>query len=423
MSLFGTLNTAVSGMSAQASLLSTIGDNIANSGTTGYKSAGVEFETLLGNQSSNNYQSGGVTPVTRYGISNQGNIIGSTQVTNLAVNGGGMFVVQSPSGSPVMTRAGAFVPDSAGDLVNAAGFKLMGYNLADGSQVSANGVGGLEVVNVNGQALTAAPSTAGTLSVNLPSNDPVATDPASANAADSSYSGKTSLVAYDNLGNAVNLDIYFSKTADNTWEVSVYNHADANATTGNFPYASTSGGLVPLTPTQDLAFDPTTGDLTSGSPLTVNIPNGAQPLTIDLSKSTQLAAGFGINTATVDGSSPSTLDHIAIGQDGTITAIYKNGIQKSIYQIPLATVTSPDQLTPLSGNVYEASQTSGDMIIGKAGSGPFGQIDSSSLEQSTVDIATQLTDMITAQRGYEANSKVIQTASTLLSDLIGIVGQ
>ena len=417
MSLFGTLNTAVSGMSAQASLLSTIGDNIANSGTTGYKSAGVEFETLLGNQSSNNYQSGGVTPVTRYGISNQGNIIGSTQVTNLAVNGGGMFVVQSPSGSPVMTRAGAFVPDSDGDLVNAAGFKLMGYNLADGSQASANGVGGLDVINVNGQALTAAPSTAGTLSVNLPSNDAIAAVPASSNTAGANYSGKTSLVAYDNLGNAVNLDIYFSKTADNTWEADVYNHADASATGGSFPY--TSG---PLT-TQAMSFDPTTGDLTSGSPLTVTIPNGASPLTIDLSKSTQLASGFTINTATVDGSSPSTLDHIAIGQDGTITAIYKNGIQKSIYQIPLATVTSPDNLTPLSGNVYEASQTSGDMIIGKAGSGPFGQIDSSSLEQSTVDIATQLTNMITAQRSYEANSKVIQTASTLLSDLIGIVGQ
>ena len=412
MSLFGTLNTAVSGMSAQASLLSTIGDNIANSGTTGYKAAGVEFETLLGNQSTNNYQSGGVTPVTRYGISSQGNIIGSTQVTNLAVNGGGMFVVQSPSGSPVMTRAGAFVPDSSGDLVNAAGFKLMGYNLADGSQASANGVGGLGVINVNGQALTAAPSTGGTLSVNLPSNDPVAATP-------TSYSGKTSLVAYDDLGNAVNFDIYFSKQSDNTWQADVYNHADANATSGNFPYSS---GPT----TQILDFDPTTGNLTSGSPLAVNVPNtGSAPdniINIDLSKSTQLASGFTINTATVDGSSPSTLDHIAIGQDGTITAIYKNGIQKSIYQIPLATVTSPDQLTPLSGNVYEASQTSGDMIIGKAGTGPFGQIDSSSLEQSTVDIATQLTNMITAQRGYEANSKVIQTASTLLSDLIGIVG-
>ena len=416
MSLFGTLNTAVSGMSAQASLLSTIGDNIANSSTTGYKDAGVEFETLLGNQSSNNYQSGGVTPVTRYNIADQGDIVGTSTVTDMAVDGAGMFVVQSPSGSPVMTRAGDFVPDSNGDLVNAAGYKLMGYNLADGSQASANGVGGLEVVNVNGQALTAAPSTTGTLSVNLPSNDPVATTPASANSSSSTYSGKTSLVAYDNLGNAVNLDIYFSNTGNGTWEADVYNHADADPTSGNFPYSS-----GPLT-TQSMSFDPTTGDLSSGGSLSVNIPNGATPLTLDLSKSTQLASGFAINTATLDGSSPSTLDHIAIGQDGTITAIYKNGIQKSIYQIPLATVTSPDNLTPLSGNVYEASQTSGDMIIGKAGTGPFGQIDSSSLEQSTVDIATQLTNMITAQRGYEANSKVIQTASTLLSDLIGIIG-
>ena len=421
MSLFGTLNTAVSGMAAQASYLSAVGDNIANASTTGYKSADVQFQTLLGNQATSNYQSGGVTPVTRYGIANQGAISGTSNVTDLAVQGGGFFVVQGPSGTPVMTRAGSFVADANGNLVNSAGFKLMAYNLTDGSQASANGVGGLELVNVNGQALSAAPSTAGTLGLNLPSNDAIVPTTATANnntlaSSAVSYSGKTSLVSYDNLGNAVNLDIYFSKTAANTWQADVYNHGDA-ASTGGFPYAAAA-----LT-TTSLSFDPTNGSLLTGSPLTVAIPNGNPALTIDVSKSTQLATSFNINTATVDGSSPSTLDHIAISQDGTITSVYKNGIQKSTYQIPLATVTSPDQLTPLSGNVYEASLSSGEMIIGKANSGPFGAIDSSSLEQSTADIATQLTDMITAQRSYEANSKVIQTSSQLLQSLIQIVGQ
>ena len=421
MSLYGTLNTAVSGMAAQANMLGTIGDNIANSNTVGYKGASVQFETLLGNTSATNYESGGVQSRVRYGIADQGNIIGTSSVTNLAVSGDGFFVVQSPSGSPVLTRAGDFVPDGSGNLVNAAGYKLMAYNLTDGSQVSANGVGGLQVVNVAGNALSAAPSTAGTLSINVPSSDKISTALPSANANPSVYSGKTSLVAYDSLGKAVNMDIYFAKSAANTWEVSAYDNATADPTTHGFPYATnaTSTSPVPLVAAQTLTFDPDTGKLASGNPLTMTIPNSAggasTTLTLDVNKMSQLATGFTINTATVDGSSPSTLDHIAISKDGTITSIYKNGIQKSTYQIPLATVTSPDELTPLAGNVYEQSLSSGDMVIGKATTGPFGAIDSSSLEQSTVDIATQLTNMITAQRGYEANSKVIQTSSDLLS--------
>ena len=414
MSLFGTLNTAVSGMSAQANMLGTIGDNIANSGTTGYKQASIDFETQLGTQSMSSYTAGGVQSTVRYGIGDQGTLTSTTSSTDLAVQGDGFFVVQDPDGNTALTRAGSFVPNAAGNLVNTAGYELMGYNLTDGSSATANGVGGLQVINLSKQSLSASPSTTGTLGFNLSSNAAAVTGntPAS-NAADATYTSKTSVAAYDNLGNQVTLDVYFTKTSDNTWEATTYNQADA-ASGGGFPYSS--GSLS----SQTLAYDPTTGKLdtvggaTTPLDLSVPIPNG-KTLAIDVGQSTQLAAGFSVGTATIGGSAPSKLDHITIGADGTVTSVYANGVQTPSYRVPLANVPSPDNMTSLTGNVYEPSLNSGEMTVGAAGSGSLGSIKSDSLENSTVDLATQLTMMITAQQSYEANSKVITTTSALLT--------
>ena len=414
MSLFGTLNTAVSGMSAQANMLGTIGDNIANAGTTGYKQATIDFETQLGTQSASSYTAGGVQSAVRYGISAQGTLSSTTSTTDLGVQGNGFFVVQDSNGATALTRAGSFVANAAGNLVNTAGYELMGYNLTDGSSATANGVGGLQVINLSKQSLSASPSTTGTINFNLSSNaTAVAGDTPASNQADSTYTSKTSVAAYDNLGNQVTLDIYFTKTSDNTWEATTYNQADA-ASGGGFPYANAPLG------SQTLAYDSATGKLasvdgaTTPLGLSVPIPNG-KTLSIDVGHSTQLAADFNVATATIGGSAPSKLDHITIGTDGTVTSVYANGVQTPSYRIPLANVPSPDNLTSLTGNVYEPSLTSGEMTVGTAQTGSLGAIKSNSLENSTVDLATQLTMMITAQRSYEAYSKVIQTASDLLS--------
>ena len=438
MSLFGTLNTGVSGMAAQANLLSTIGDNIANSSTDGYKRATVDFETMLGNQTNSDYTSGGVQSKVRYGISDQGTLTSTTSVTDLAIKGNGFFVVQGSNDSTALTRAGSFVPDASGDLVNTAGYKLMGYNLLDGSSGTANGTGGLQVINLSKQQLNAAPSQTGTLQFNvdsnataiaaasLPSNNPgTATTTASQDG-----SAKTSIVAYDNLGNSVTLDVYLTKTSDGTpatgaaagtpatWEATVYNAADANGTGGY-----TAGPLA----TQSLGYDDTTGKLvsvdgaTTPLQLSVGVPNG-KTLSIDVSQSTQLAADFTVNTATIDGSAPSKLDHVTIGTDGTVTSVYANGVSQATYRIPLADVPSADNLTSLTGNVYQVSLASGNMTIGTSTTGSLGEIDSSSLEDSTVDLATELTSMISAQRSYEANSKVIQASSDLLKVVDQLTG-
>ena len=414
MSLFGTLNTAVSGMSAQANMLGTIGDNIANAGTTGYKQATIDFETQLGTQSASSYTAGGVQSTVRYGIGAQGTLASTTSTTDLGVQGNGFFVVQDSNGNTALTRAGSFVANAAGNLVNTAGYELMGYNLTDGSSATANGVGGLQVINLSKQSLSASPSTTGTINYNLSSNATAVTgDTPASNAADATYTSKTSVAAYDNLGNQVTLDVYFTKTGDNTWEATTFNQADA-ASGGGFPYASAALSSQTLTYNATTGKLETVGGATTPLDLSVPIPNG-KTLSIDIGHSTQLAADFNVATATIGGSAPSKLDHITIGTDGTVTSVYANGVQTPSYRVPLASVPSPDNMTSLTGNVYEPSLTSGQMTVGTAQTGSLGAIESNSLENSTVDLATQLTMMITAQRSYEANSKVIQTASDLLS--------
>jgi flagellar hook protein FlgE len=436
MSLFGTLNTGVSGMAAQANMLSTIGDNIANSSTTGYKEASTAFQTLLGNQTANSYTAGGVSTQIRYGVSTQGQLTATSSVTDLAVQGNGFFVVQGSNGSTALTRAGSFVPDSAGNLVNTAGYALMGYNLTDGSSATVNGTGGLQVINLSKQSLTANPSTAGSLVYNLNSTTaavasgttlPSDNSAAGAATATGSSTFKTSVAAYDDLGNADTFDVYFTKTGvdssgNSTWQAAVYNQADASTgSTAPFPYSSS-----PLS-VQTLTYSGATGKLTGASvggtgtvsttagplDLTIPVPNGAT-LSLDISGSTQLSSASNVTTATVNGSAPSKLDHVTIGQDGTVTSVYTNGIQQATYRIPLADVPSENNLTPVSGNVYEPSLASGNMTIGTATSGSLGSIQSDELEDSTVDLATELTNMISAQRSYEANSKVIQASSDLL---------
>src|SRR5262245_36664774 len=186
MSLYGMMRTGVSGMNAQANRLSTVADNIANSGTTGYKKAGTEFSSLVLPSVTGNYSSGGVTTDIRYATSQQGDLKYTSSSTDLAINGDGFFVVQDPGGKPFLTRAGSFVPDGQGRLVNAAGFYLMGYNSANGTPSAVtNGFGGLEPVLVSQTELTASPSVNGTFTANLPSAAAIvaAADLPSANAA------------------------------------------------------------------------------------------------------------------------------------------------------------------------------------------------------------------------------------------------
>ena len=416
MSLYGMMRTGVSGMNAQANRLSAVADNIANSDTTGYKRSSAEFSSLIMPGTGGAYNSGGVTTTIRSAISTQGVMTYTTSVSDLAVNGDGFFVVQDASGTPYLTRAGSFVPDAQGRLVNAAGYQLMAYDYANGDPAAtANGFEGLVPVQISDQEMTATPSTEGIFSGNLPAGaTPVAAGSLpSTNSATAQYTSKTSLVAYDNLGNKKLLDVYFTNTGAGTWEVAVFDQSKATPGT-SFPY--TGGALG----TANLTFDTTTGKLTGATTgVSFTVPGG-QTLNLDLSKLTQLGTGFTVADAKVNGNAPSSIQKVQIGQDGVIYAQFADGSTKALYKIPLADVQSPDNLTAMPGNVYVQSTDSGAVHIGFANEGKLGSIVSGALENSNVDIAEELTNMIAAQRSYTANSKVFQTGSDLMDVLVNL---
>lgn len=417
MSLYGIMRTGVSGMNAQADRLSTVAENVANVNTTGYKSSSCEFSSLLLTTCPGGYQSGSVLSAIRTMVGTQGGLTNTASLTDLAVSGNGFFIVADEAGSPFLTRAGNFVANGEGALVNAAGFELLGYRLdPDQPDVTVNGYTNLTTINLEDLALSASPSRSGAFVANLPAEASIvsAVNLPSTNSATSAYTAKSSLLTYDNLGGEVQLDLYYTKTADETWELSVYDSSLA-ATGGGFPYSS-----GPLT-TQTLRFDSTTGKFANAQPAAVDIPiPGGVTFSLDVSGLSQLSTEYVVISAHADGNPPSGAELVEISGDGFIYASYENGTRVPVFRIPLAQVTSPDMLTPLAGNVYQTSSESGDVEIGFPQTAGLGEIVSNALEQSTVDLAGELTVMIDAQRSYTANSKVFQTGSELMDVLVNL---
>ncbi len=408
MSTGGVMGAAASGLAAQASRLATISDNVANASTTGYKVSNTEFYSLVEQVSNPGaYQAAGVTSKTRYDIIKQGTVAGTTSPTDLAIQGNGFFLVSDADGKTFLTRSGSFVPDATGRLVNGAGYYLMGC-----APTSASAVGPTQV-KIDFGKLTAAPSTKLGLQVNLPSGSATvaAANLPSTNTATATYSAKTSVVAYDNLGKAVNLDVYMSNTGGANWEVAVYDKSTASAS-GGFPY--TSGPLA----TSTLAMS-STGSVTSGGSFSVPVPNGSS-MTFDMSSSSDFAAPFSVQSSSVDGHGAASVDHIEVGKDGSLFSVFTDGSKIVDYKIPLATVTSPDQLAPTLGTAFETTIDSGPMLLGFPQAGGAGSIVGSALEQSNVDLASELTNMIETQRAYQANSKTFQAGAEMLDVLVNL---
>ncbi|MDD9908494.1 MAG: flagellar hook protein FlgE [Ahrensia sp.] len=420
MSLYGMMRTSVSGMQAQASRLSAVADNIANTDTTGFKRYSTEFSQLVrpGRDALNSSQdnSGGVISDLRQSVTQAGSLRYTQSQTDLAINGAGFFVVQDANGAPYMTRAGSFVPDDEGFLVNTAGLRLAGYDVQDGAAAPvANGYAGLVPVTISQTDLIATPTTQGVFQANLPSEaDIVAGDTPANNTLTTDFTQKSSLAVYGSLGETKLIDIYFTKTGANQWEVTTFN-ADDSTAGGPFPYAS-----APLS-TDTITFDPLSGELAAASADTISftIPGG-ETMDLSLEGMTQLATDFYVADARTNGNAPEPIDGIDIDSDGTLYARYGDGTFRELFKIPLATVTSPDNLQAQTGSVFLESAESGDVQIGFASEGVLGSIVTGALEQSNVDIAEELTTMIQSQRSYTANSKAFQTGSDLLDVLVNL---
>lgn len=398
MSLYGVLRSGVSGMNAQSNKLGTVAENIQNSSTTGYKRAATEFSSLILPSSEGNYNSGSVTSRVRYTIADQGPIAYTTSGTDLAISGNGFFVVSDPGGSPYLTRAGNFVVDGKnGNLVNAAGFTLMGYSLAAGPAApSLNSLDGVVPVNMSSFGMQATGSTKGTFTGNLPFSQPIVVPPA--------VSKQSSLQVFDKVGNPIKINIDLAKIDADTWTITVSN--------GTNPLAPLTG-----TTTMNLDFD-ADGKITGPTVLSFGIPGG-ETFDLDMKGMTQLAGEYSV-TGTANGNAPSAVKDAEFASDGTVYAVYEDGSRVAAYRIPLATVPSPDNLSPRAGNVYETTTSSGGYQVGFPETSGFGSIASGALEGSNVDIGTELTAMIEAQTSYTANSKVFQTGSELLDVLMNL---
>jgi flagellar hook protein FlgE len=423
-------------MLANSNWLSNISQNVANANSTGYKDIDTDFSALVDQSAGEASTGAGVTTTSQSLNAMQGQIASTSTSTDLAVQGAGFFVVSDASGNTFLTRNGSFVPDASGNLVNAAGYYLMGADTQGTTgTVSVNSLAALQKVNIEGAADSAAPSTIAALVANLPSTGTSGSTPIvapatlpSSNLAGSTYTAETTVVAYDDLGAPHTMNLYFTNTGTNaagadTWDVAAFDASRATPGAGGpFPYGASASAPAGTT---TLTFDPTTGAVTGGSPLSIAVAGGAAApppssgttVSLDLSKTTQLATAFGVNSATINGNAPGSLTGVAISASGVLSFQYGNGASQNAYVIPLANVPSPDNLTSVLGDAYQTSNSSGALQIGNAGSSGFGSLDSSSLEQSTVDLATELTSMVEAQSSYEANSKVFQTGSDILSIL------
>lgn len=406
---FGLFSSSIMGMSAQAAALANISENIANSSTVGYKRATTHFLTVLNGFQDASQFGGGVYTRSRYDVAAQGSMTNTGSPTDLAIRGQGFFVVADQSGATFLTRAGSFIPDTQGRLVNAAGYFLMGSPTGSQPDSLAN----LELIKIRDDRLYSAPTTAATLSANVPSTAPIiaAADLPSTNTPTAKYAAKSSLTIYDNLGGPVVLDVYYAKSAADNWELSIYDAS--GSTNGGFPYAA--GPIA----TNTMTFDPANGSILTGETLTFT-PTGANAITLDLANTTQLGAPFIVNYSNANGNAAGAVRQVHVASDGKLSYQLDNGQLISAYTVPIANVRAPTELSNYTGNVYAPNGQSGEISVAPAGIAGRGTIISSTLEGSTVDLASELSSMIIAQRSYTANTQSFQVASEILQVLNNI---
>lgn len=432
MSISSSLNAGVAGLNANATRLAAISDNIANSGTYGYKRVKTNFNSfVLTSSGRGTYSAGGVTASTTRLINENGALVSSSNSMDMAVNGRGMLPVTSynnlgstmDNNALMMTTTGSFTTDANGVLRTPAGLVLMGWPAdADGNigTFPRDTITGLEPVVINANQTAGDPTTAITLGVNLPATDTTST--ASGNPL------PLSVEYFGNLGTSESLDITFAPTvpatgSSNEWTMEVRDSAQGGALVGEyvltFDDSRTLGGtLSSVSVTSGGAYDAATGTLAlnvGGGPLEVKIGSLGDPNGL-----TQLSDSFAPTNIAKNGSPVGNLTTVEIDQSGYITASYDTGFTRVIYQIPLIDVANPNALNSLDNQAFAISPQSGSFFLWDAGDGPTGSISGYALEGSTTDVAAELTNLIQTQRAYTSNAKVIQTVDEMLQETTNI---
>lgn len=428
MGISSALNAGVMGLNVNASKLSTISDNIANSETKGYKRANVEFSSLVLTERATSYDAGGVRATTIREVDNRGALQSTRNTTDLAIGGSGFFPVADAlriddADRPLkLVTTGSFRPDEDGVLRTATGFVLLGFPANDNGVVippNRESVDGLVPVRIENLALAADPTTELSIAANLPQADTLLAAPPPPIELPVQY--------FNTVGGDATLTLRFTSQAPtaNTWSMDIFNESDpltpiASATLVFSNVAGEGGVLQNVTdaaiaPTPALTYDGATGVVTLALPnaQTIDLTIGALNTRSNLQ---QLDAGFIPISISKNGSPASTLTGISIDERGFLDAIFDSGFRRTLYQIPVAAVTNPNGLKALDGQAFAVTRDSGPVYFYDAGDGPTGSVVSSALEESSTDIAEELTQLIKTQRAYSSNAKIIQTVDEMLQE-------
>ena len=441
MSLFGAMNTAISGLNAQSSAFSNIGDNVANSQTVGFKRVDTAFEDYLTTSSPQVNQSGAVVARPDYVNTVQGTVTQTDQPLNLAIGGQGFFAVSQETSSAngvgtfapqtQYTRTGDFHLDNNGYLVNSAGGVLNGWIAGSTGALDTTKVAPIQI----GQsAFSPVATTEVSLIANLPAT-PASTTPAT-----------SPVQVFDALGNTQTLQLSWTQqppavagTPSNAWTVSIstangtsLGSADVAFGTQGTPAGTISGisNIVPGTGTTVPDGTVVSGSaFAAGSPATLtlnaNFGSGAQPITLNLGSYgqgnglTQFAGTtYGLKSLTQDGAAPGSFSGVVTKSNGDVVANYDNGQSRTVAHVPLTLFTDPTALQRQNGQAFTATTASGGAQTLASGGNGAGNLLTSSVEGSNVDIASEFSKLIIAQRAYSANTKVVTTADDLLQQTL-----
>ncbi|MBP1473364.1 flagellar hook protein FlgE [Frateuria sp. MAH-13] len=401
-------NIALSGLNAASKDLEVTANNIANTGTTGFKGSRAEFAELYNSAGRNLSATAIGSGVRLADVAQQfaaGNVENTGNSLDFAISGDGFFTMRDGKGYSY-TRAGAFNQDNNGYVVNTSGQHLQVFPPA-GNGFDTSTMVDLQLTN----AQSAAKATGSVqMSLNLPSDATAPTTTPFSPTDALSYNQATPFTAYDSLGATHNGTVYYVKdAAANTWNAYLYVDGVSAGAPQTLSF-NTSGALA----------TPAGGKLNFGA---LAVSPGADPLTlsIDVNKVTQFGNAYALSSINQDGYPSGTLSGIDVSSEGVVQAKYSNGQAVSLGQLALANFNNLQGLRQLDNTGWAASFDSGTAIMGVAGQGTFGAVQSGALEASnTADLTAQLVNMIKAQRNYQANAQVISTDDKLTQTIINI---
>ncbi len=431
-----------SGIASHGQAIAVIGDNISNSSTPGYKAARAEFEDLVaGGQAIGRITGSGSQLSAVSTIMNQGTLEFTGRTLDLAVDGNGFFSVQDSNGQKFYTRAGNFKLDTSGNIINQNGMKVLGF--------PSGGTGALEAINVN----TISQANVSTSNIDLAGNLDARTDALGATAAASLAvvnalavplagaganstavefsdiaaiaSFTTTVDIFDTLGQPHTVMLAFFKTDTNRFDVRAYGKSeDFGETVEGYPRQITTNGGTATSGTITMNFSSSGLRTTTPDPdITFRIPwaNGSsnvQDVDLTMSDFTQYASQATTSSIRQDGQGIGNVTSLVIEKDGSIFARLSNGQTANVGQLGLVTFSNQEGLARVGNNLLQQSPSSGEPLAGKPGAGTLGTVSSGSIELSTVDIANEFVKMITLQRGFQANSRIITTINQLLNEII-----